>query len=92
MRNSFFRIIVYVFAMSGSGGGFAGESEWQERGPKNEHLQLILVECDTFYDDCVSRAEPYCKEDTAKDSDVNRAVDYAACLSLYQDTCKKLHC
>jgi hypothetical protein len=55
-------------------------------------VPLRMASCLPAYDDCMNRAGPYCQNETANDSDVNRAVDYAACLSIYQNTCRSSYC
>ena len=51
--------------------------------------QNYIVEakaCDTRYTDCLNRADPYCKDETANVAIVSRAAAYVLCLGQYQDT------
>lgn len=51
-----------------------------------------LASCTAHYDECLARAEPYCKDETDSVAVVQRAVAYASCLETYIGVCKNTHC
>lgn len=48
--------------------------------------------CGPRYTDCVERAEPYCKNQTASTPTVQRAAAYLRCVETYIGVCRSSHC
>lgn len=57
-----------------------------------EQTKIQPAACLSSYQDCLQRAAPWCQDNTANIPTVQRAAEYARCLTQYQAQCRMSYC